>query len=258
MKEQAHYGDGAWYDAEYVHVGGDVPGVVAWGAGLDVLELACGTGRLSFPLAESGAQVLGVDRSEGMLQAAEAKRVRAPAPIRNRLRFVLGDMRSVRLERRFERILVGLNGLMHMLDDPDLEAALSTIRHHLAPGGRALLDLFTPLPWGTEPAEPVDPQEMIDPRYGTRLEVSETRHTDPLRQVQTLRFHYRPVSAPAPTRWSEVQVRFMYPRETDAWLRWTGFQVVGDWEDLERSRPFQGTGGRRILEVEAALEGNGP
>jgi len=43
-----HYGDGAWYDAEYVHIRGDVPyyAGVAGATNGAILELACGTGRV--------------------------------------------------------------------------------------------------------------------------------------------------------------------------------------------------------------------
>ncbi|HJL43239.1 MAG TPA: class I SAM-dependent methyltransferase [Myxococcales bacterium LLY-WYZ-16_1] len=249
MESRDHYGDGVWYDAEYVHMGSDVPALVAWAGSRQVLELACGTGRLTLPLARAGATIWGVDLSKPMLAQARAKRRNLPEPVRSRIHLVHGDMRTVDLGRRFDRVLVGLNGLMHMLEDPDLEAALVRIRTHLEPDGRALLDLFTPQPVDHPRGARVDPQPLIDPRTGDRWEVTERRTWDPRRQVQRIDFFYRPSKAETAVRTSRVEVRAMYPREMDAWLRWTGFRVVGDWDGLDRSRRFAGTGGRRVLEL---------
>ena len=75
-----HYADGAWYDAEYVHIGGDIPYYeqVACETDGPILELACGTGRLTFPMAATGVKVVGVDNSTAMLARAEAKRAALP------------------------------------------------------------------------------------------------------------------------------------------------------------------------------------
>ena len=60
------YSDGAWYDAEYVHIRADVPlyRSIAREARGPILELAAGTGRLSFPMAQSGATLLATDGAE--------------------------------------------------------------------------------------------------------------------------------------------------------------------------------------------------
>ena len=57
-----------------------------WGG--PVLELACGTGRLTLPLARDGHEVLGLGASRAMLDAARRKAAGLP------VRFVLGDMRD--------------------------------------------------------------------------------------------------------------------------------------------------------------------
>src|SRR5512144_2784079 len=56
-----------------------------------VLELGCGTGRISFPLARTGAQIVGIDRSGPMLSRAVARASRTLA----RPSFVRGDIRSL-------------------------------------------------------------------------------------------------------------------------------------------------------------------
>ena len=68
------YADPAFYDA----IAPDDPAMAAFyteglGAGQPVLELACGTGRFTLPLAASGADVVGGDADPGMLEAARQR-----------------------------------------------------------------------------------------------------------------------------------------------------------------------------------------
>src|SRR4051795_1127907 len=68
-----------------------------------VLELGCGTGRISLPLARAGVSVVGVDRSEPMLARAAkrlaASRKRQGNRGRKRLQLIRGDIRFLPFER---------------------------------------------------------------------------------------------------------------------------------------------------------------
>ena len=252
-----HYADGDWYDAEYVHMRADIPyyaGVAAHADG-PLLELACGTGRLTFPMAEAGAEVVGVDLSPPMIDRAERKRSVLSSEVAGRLSFQVGDMRHVRLGRSFAGVVLGFNTIMHMLTDADLEAALATAAAHLWPGGRFYLDLHTPLTdlLVRDPDGRFDPQQMIEPRSGIRYVVTENNRYDPRTQINTMRFYYQPVDAderPAgPEHFTEVRLRVLFPRELDRWLSQAGFAIVEDWDGFER-QPFTGQGGRRVLVAE--------
>lgn len=260
MSAAGAYADGAWYDAEYVHIRADIPlyRAVAREARGPILELAAGTGRLSFPMAEVGAEVLATDVSPPMIARAREKLARAAPDVQDRLRFEVGDMRGLRLDARFDRVVLGFNGLMHMLEDEDVEATLATARHHLAPGGRVHLDLFTPYPQLPErdPEGRYDPQQMIDPRTRERWWVTESNRYDPRRQVNHMRFHYRRAgpsgAAEGPEHTVEIPLRVFFPRELDRFLRQAGFRVAREHEDHARARPYTGQGGLRVLELALA------
>lgn len=250
-----HYGDGVWYDAEYVHIRGDIPYYVAVAktVGGALLELACGTGRLTIPMAQAGPKVVGVDAAPAMLAQARAKCTELAPPERARLSFRAGDMRSVRLGRRFDGVVLAFNTIMHMLTDDDLLAALCTARDHLARDGRFFLDLHTPLPdlLDRDPDARYDPQQMVDPRTGHRYIVTENNRYDARRQINTMRFYYQRVDergeAVGAERHTEVQLRVLFPREVDHWMDLAGFRIIEDWDDFERTQPFTGRGGRRVL-----------
>lgn len=255
--EWTYYSDGAWYDAEYVHIGGDVPywERVARESPGPILELACGTGRLSIPMSvRAGRPVVGVDIAPSMIERALVKRSRLPPDLQANLQFLVGDMRSVRLGSKFPCVVLAFNTLMHMLEDDDLAATLATAREHLLPDGFFHLELHTPHPSiisARDPAGRYDPQQMIDPHTGYRWVVTENNRYDPRTQINHMHFYYRRADAQGRAFGEERQVtlrlRVIFPRELDRWLRDSGFEVVGDWDDFARSKPFSGEGGRRVM-----------
>jgi SAM-dependent methyltransferase len=107
-----------------------------------VLELGCGYGRVVTALAAPGRTVVGVERDPELLAMARAAVRELPEDRRAGVELREGDMRTVSLDRRFERVLVPFGGLWCMLDDDDLHAALATAARHLAPGGRVAFDVY--------------------------------------------------------------------------------------------------------------------
>src|ERR1700722_20783184 len=67
-----------------------------------LLEIGCGTGRITLPLANLGFDVIGLDNQSEMLRKAEERRRHAPAEIRQRLKFVEGDMQTWSARSEFD------------------------------------------------------------------------------------------------------------------------------------------------------------
>ena len=106
--------------------------------GTSVLELGCGTGRVSAVLSERARRVVGVDRSEAMLSRAQEK------CSGERTAFVLDDITEVRLGERFDLIIAPFRVLQALERDAQVSAFFQTIRAHLAPGGKVILNVFNP------------------------------------------------------------------------------------------------------------------
>lgn len=98
-----------------------------------VLELGCGAGRLSVPLAEAGYQVTGLDNNTGALARAQA--IGAA-----RLDLVNADFCTYQLPDRFDLIVCVFNAINYAATAERQRLLLSTARTHLREGGQLLIE----------------------------------------------------------------------------------------------------------------------
>lgn len=112
-----------------------------------VLELGCGTGRISIPLARAGVSMVGVDRSAPMLERA-AHRLRAlGARRRGHLRLVRGDIRALPFpSQHFATVLAAYGVLQSLTRERDLAATLESVSRVIVPGGLFGVDLVPDVP----------------------------------------------------------------------------------------------------------------
>jgi 2-polyprenyl-3-methyl-5-hydroxy-6-metoxy-1,4-benzoquinol methylase len=106
--------------------------------GEPVLELACGSGRLTIPLASEGVNITGMDISEEMLNLAKLK----ASKVEVNIRFLQGDMRSFDLGEKFKFIFIPVQSLSHLHTREEIESCFACMRRHLAGEGRILIELF--------------------------------------------------------------------------------------------------------------------
>lgn len=104
--------------------------------GQAILEIACGTGRVTRRLAQLGCSITGMDLSAAMLNVAQQKSVGQA-----NVRWAQGDMRTFALNQNFGLILSPGHSFQYMLTPPDQLACLQNLRRHLAPNGVLVLHL---------------------------------------------------------------------------------------------------------------------
>lgn len=101
-----------------------------------VLDVGCGVGRWSLPLAEAGAVVTGIDLSATMI--AEAARRAEARGVDKRCLFLQQDVAAPELDSCFDLILC-VTVLQHVLDDHHCRGAISALAERLCSGGRMVL-----------------------------------------------------------------------------------------------------------------------
>lgn len=122
---------------------------VAGAAAGPVLELGCGTGRISIPIAREGTPLVGIDRSAPMLARARGKASRAR--VVDRVRLVRGDIRTLPFRRRtFDLVMAPYGILQSLVRERDLSDALESVARVLPRGGRLAIDLVPDLPAWSE------------------------------------------------------------------------------------------------------------
>lgn len=103
-----------------------------------VLDLACGTGRMTTKLSDRGYDMIGVDRSEDMLSEAyiesEGKGIL----------YLCQDMRELELYGTVGAALCCLDSVNYLLEEKDVERTFRKVHNYLDPDGLFIFDMNTP------------------------------------------------------------------------------------------------------------------
>jgi cyclopropane fatty-acyl-phospholipid synthase-like methyltransferase len=197
--------------------------------GMDVLDLACGHGRIANRLAERGARVTGLDRTPLFLEYARRDAAQRGVEVD----YVEGDMRELPWEGAFDRVVSWFTSFGYFDDDAN-RAVLGSVHDALRPGGAALIE-------GNNLAE-------LLPRWlpETVLEKGDDMVVD--------RYVFEPVTGRADTERVVVRngrvrrfafsVRMFVAAELGDWLREAGFDAVRFYD--REGEPLTAQGRRMI------------
>lgn len=236
-------------DAENYDVEDDSDTGVAFYAGLaqesggPVLEIACGTGRVSLPIARLGYHVTGLDIVPGML--AQARRKSGDLPVR----WVEADARAFDLGAVFRLIFLTGNAFQMFLTRADQEALLARVGEHLEGDGLFAFETRNPRWVNSAPraqeethqgaffdletrSEATLARTYVD-ADGHEVSIWDSQRYDHVAQVLHLAGHRRwRVDGQEVTKVTRIALRYTFPQELDALLHYNGFEVIrryGDW-----------------------------
>lgn len=207
------------------------------------LELGCGTGRLTIPLALAGFDITGLDVSSEMLE--EANRNSCHRGIS--LQLIQADCRSYSLGRQFSLIIFPNNSLSHLLTLADIESCFHHVRRHLDSEGRFIVDLFTPSAriLSRDPAKYYPVGRYEDPDGRGTVVVTETTQYDAATQVNHIVWHYQFNSKPEVLS-VPLNLRMFYPQEIDALLAYNGFAIECKYGNYEEE-PFNADSPKQLI-----------
>lgn len=126
----------------YVKADFDIPFFLKESEGFkgEILELMCGTGRVSIPLLDSGRKMTCIDYSEGMLDSFKQKIRNKNYPV-NIFRM---DVTNLSLDSKFGLIILPFHSFSEIISTESQIKALKTISHHLDKNGIFILTLQNP------------------------------------------------------------------------------------------------------------------
>lgn len=202
-----------------------------------VLELGCGDGRVSLPLAESGVTVTGIDAHPGMLSAAESDRARVPIAVRQRLQYVRADISNFSLDTRFDRIIAPYTTL-YALSPDERAQCLRHVAEHLTPDGRFVFDVYS-AGWMLEEGSYSDPSPILMARIthdGHMIDVYEQDVHDATRQ--------------------HVSVHYIYEFEEGGVTKVSTYTIEHHYLLLEQIEPTLNAAGLALESIEGDFEGN--
>jgi SAM-dependent methyltransferase len=188
-----------------------------------LLDLGCGTGNHAIPLAERGYTVVGVDRSNAMLQSAEKKA--ASCHIDGNTRFYEGDIRSFQVEDLFDASLMMFAVLGYQLENADVLAALRTARKHVRAGGLFIFDVwYGPAVLRQQPGDRV---KSIPTEKGQILRLA-SGQLDAQRHLCKVSYHLWKLEGERLTGETEEThlMRYFFPLELNLFLECCGFAPI--------------------------------
>lgn len=209
--------------------------------GASILELCCGTGRLTIPIAKDGYDISGVDYTPSMLEQAKAKASEAGLGIE----FVEADIRALDLRKKYDFIFIPFNSIHHLYRNEDLFKAFQVVRKHLKPGGLFLLDCFNPniqyIVEGEKEQQQIAAYTTDD---GRDVLIKQTMRYENKTQINRIEWHYF-----INGRFDSVQnldMRLFFPQELDAYLEWNGFKMIHKFGSFEEEA-FTDHSGKQIF-----------
>lgn len=107
----------------------------------DILELACGTGRITIPLANAGYSIWGIELSLEMLKQFKKKLSFLSEEISEKIHLIHTNMSIFYIDRKFPLILLPCRSFQLLYDEEDESSCLKSVYNHLTDDGQFIIDI---------------------------------------------------------------------------------------------------------------------
>lgn len=209
--------------------------------GSPVLELACGTGNYLVTLSHDEVKISGIDISDEMLHGAQRR-----AQSQNiETNLINADMREFELYQKFALIFIAGNSFQHLNTKDDVEACFASVRKHLAPDGRFIVEIFNP---SLELLNRNPNERFFVGEYRTEngwIVLTENVRYDAATQINHINWHYKNQYHKEEQTVSFTMRQF-FPQELDAIFQFNNFKIEAKFGDFDESN-FSGASPKQII-----------
>ncbi|WP_026674817.1 class I SAM-dependent DNA methyltransferase [Alkalihalobacterium bogoriense] len=227
------YDDPILYDKENESYTPEIPFLTKWAAKQQgtIIDIACGTGRITIPLAKSGYTLIGVDVHNGMLQEARNKSSKKNVDIQ----WVEQDCTNFKLGIKSRLIYSVGNSFQHFLTSEDQDGLLVSVNKHLEEDGVFIFG--TRFPNEDELLQPITEEywkTYTDDETHCPVDVYTISRYDALEQIQhytTIRKYKNESDEIVNEKNTNISLRYVYPKEMERLLFIHGFEIVDVYKD---------------------------
>jgi SAM-dependent methyltransferase len=206
-----------------------------------ILELCCGTGRLTIPIAKDGYTISGVDFTPSMLEKAYTKASEEGLAIE----FIEADIRTLDLQETFDLIFIPFNSIHHLYKNEDLFKAFHVVKKHLKEGGLFLLDCFNPnIQFIVESEKEQKEIAKYTTKDGREVLIKQMMRYENKTQINRIEWHYY-INGEFDSI-QNLDMRLFFPQELDAYLKSNGFNIIHKFGDFEEEA-FHDTSEKQIF-----------
>ena len=234
-KNLEKYADPEMYDYLYEGYQKDLSVILEWAkSGQQIIELACGTGRLTIPMEQRGFQIIGVDLHEGMLERAKQKAKEQMVSIE----FILQDCSQLSIPFKSSLVFMTGNSFQHFLTNELQDNLLQSVRLHLEKDGIFIFDTRNPLLHELATVDEYE-QNFVDKNGNQIIEFHRDEY-DPLKQILHCHTNREVYQGQALVNKEQdgISLRFSFPLEMERMLKINGFEILevyGNWDKNELS-----------------------
>lgn len=206
-----------------------------------ILELCCGTGRLTIPISKAGYNITGVDFTPSMLEKAQNN----ASALGLDISFIEADIRTLDLTEKYDLIFIPFNSIHHLYKNEDVLKAFKVVKKHLQEDGLFLLDCFNPnIQFIVEGEKELKKISEYTTKDGRQIMIKEIMKYESTTQVNRIAWHYYINGAFDSIQ--NLDMRLFFPQELDSYLERSGFTIAHKFGDFEEG-PFTDSSEKQIF-----------
>ena len=197
-----------------------------------VLELCCGTGRLTIPLKEKGIDISGVDYKKSMLEEAKKKALEKNLKID----FTFGDMKNLDLngDEKYEMIFIPYNSIQNTYTIEDISNIFSSVAKYLKDDGIFVFDIFNPsIELLVDSGDEFKEFTRFKLDNGEEVIVTEKSKYDSATQTQRVIWRH---TIGGKVFDQKLDMRCFYPQEMDLHILYNNFKIIAKFGDFDSNK----------------------